>query len=228
MSTLKQSQYQYILIIYYLLSFSVNNSLSFDLEYINHEHIRKENFLKQDLQAFQLNLLQQNQTIVTEDQSFNSTEKQPRNPIYFAEGTCSNKTCQNGICNDVNTCQCKSGYAQVNDSNGNQLCNYKLKKQWIAFLLELFFVIGIGHFYCGRIVNGTVKLSAVFLVVTVDFLIKFLFRAERYKMQRGWNFLIYFLYLLVIVWQVVDIVLFGVNYYNDYYDLPLWVLESSS
>lgn len=76
---------------------------------------------------------------------------------------CTSSNCgpRNGFCIDLNTCQCQIGYAnfETEESPAGQYCTYQQKSQLVAFLLEFFFPIGVGHLYAGRIVNGLIKMG---------------------------------------------------------------------
>ena len=81
-------------------------------------------------------------------QNYNITDSK----YYFAYGDCSKSNCDNCISSIV--CQCPLGYAQkINEevTTDKKSCQYKLKKQWIFFLLELLLPFGFGHFYAKRI-----------------------------------------------------------------------------
>lgn len=146
------------------------------------------------------------------------------NPTYIAFGVCTAETCSNGYCKDKNTCVCKPGFAQ-GPSSDSKLCAYRLKRQMTAFLLELFLVVGVGHFYSGRYVFGGLKLLFIFSIMLFDLLVKYFFRSDKYMIQRGYNAVIYVLYFSVIFWQVFDVVMFGINRYSDGNDMPLWIWE---
>jgi hypothetical protein len=90
------------------------------------------------------------------------------------------------------------------------------KSQLTAFLLEFFLPIGAGHFYCGRIINGIIKLIFVLAVVLSDFIIKYVFIVKSsMNTKQVVNYIIYALYFLIIFWQLVDCLMFGLNKYND-------------
>lgn len=65
---------------------------------------------------------------------------------------------EGGICiGDI--CKCKECWmTDPMDDPFHETCGYKQSSHVIAFLLELFFSLGIGHFYMGRIYSGLLKL----------------------------------------------------------------------
>jgi hypothetical protein len=75
--------------------------------------------------------------------------------------------------------------------------------------------MGIGHIFVGRILFGIVKLSSVIFTVTLDCFLRKCFSSDNYKTQSWFNSLIYLLYFLLVVWQVFDLVMIGLNKYPD-------------
>lgn len=136
------------------------------------------------------------------------------NPQYSAIGACNKNTCKNGTCKTANTCTCNYGFAHINDKS-TELCNYELKKQYIAFILELILFFGIGHIYCGRTVNFIVKLILMVLLVSSDFIGKYAINVGSYKTRKGMYIASYIQYAIIIIWQTVDMILFGLNVYRD-------------
>ncbi len=82
------------------------------------------------------------------------------------ESNCTLSNCgpRNGFCIDEHTCQCHVGYANFKPvtrtyaQEPERYCTYEQGSQLVAFLLEFFFPIGVGHLYAGRIVNGIIKM----------------------------------------------------------------------
>lgn len=147
------------------------------------------------------------------------------NPIYEAFGKCNNSTCVHGNCSSNNTCVCNKGYAQLPNSNSNKLCNYKLYSQLKAFFLELFLVLGFGHLYCARILNFLLKLFIILLLLTIDIFTKYFLKITSYHSKKTVYVFSYIFYAAIVIWQVVDIIMFGLNYYKDGNGMPLWVYE---
>lgn len=81
--------------------------------------------------------------------------------------------CNNhGACNKEGTdCICDDGYLTFPDSDAEK-CNYKQKKQWIAFTLE--FIFGIfagGSWYLERTDYGLIKISVLWLAPCFLFIV---------------------------------------------------------
>ncbi len=79
---------------------------------------------------------------------------------------CNNKICKksNGKCTTPTVCTCEKGKANFPIITDEIICGYNQRKQLIAFLLELCFACGIGHFYIGAWWFGMVKLLVVVLI----------------------------------------------------------------
>ncbi len=152
------------------------------------------------------------------------------NPLYIVKGKCSTETCENGTCSDANSCVCNSGYGQLSPNthsnvNSTKMCTYKLKSQFTAFFLETFLVFGFGHLYCGRILNSLLKLLIILSILAADFTVKYFVRIQEYKSKKVVYIISYIFYGIIIIWQITDVVMFGLNYYKDGNNMPLWVYE---
>ncbi len=144
------------------------------------------------------------------------------------ENTCIPKY---GICLSKSECACNKGYinflseGKILPNALGKYCSYRQKKQLLSFLLESFLTFGVGHFYAERYTIGYSKLLLCSLVCAI-----FLF--EHFKHQ-GFKFdflfksspltLVVFVFLGIIlaVWQIVDMVLIGLNKYYDGNNMPL-------
>jgi hypothetical protein len=142
--------------------------------------------------------------------------------LFYVDSECNNQNCptQRGYCQTNARCVCRFGWANLN-KDINHYCDYPQKSQKISFLLELFFPIGLGHFYAGRIVIGLAKLILIFITVTLDCLVKKMDGAKS-KHKNNLVMFVYTLYLFIIVWQIFDIVMIGLNKYNDGNGIPLF------
>jgi TM2 domain-containing membrane protein YozV len=131
-----------------------------------------------------------------------------------------------GTCQENNSsCRCMPEYANftpegVKDAN---YCNYPRKKQLVAFLLEFFFTFGIGHFYAGRVGFGVAKLIVLLLPV-----IGYILMCASVVAKDTGNCLGLVAVIITYgfccagsIWQLVDIILFGINNYKDGYGVPL-------
>jgi hypothetical protein len=140
---------------------------------------------------------------------------------------CSTQNCKSpyGSCKDSNTCLCNSGQLYVplflSSSNASQYCFYSQKSQGIAFLLELMFVVGIGHFYSGRMLLGILKLMFVLLIICYDCGFKIIWRSKNLKTFKNLQSLSYVLYFTLLLWQMTDLCLYGLNKYTDGNGIPL-------
>lgn len=143
---------------------------------------------------------------------------------YYANGPCSEKNCEKCISNIV--CQCPNGYAQdpkKTVSENEKSCSYKMKKQWVFFLLELIFPFGFGHFYAKRIFYGLCKMVSLAVVVCVDIFLKK--KISNFKIKQNFNVGMYVLYFGYLVWHITDIVLIGINYWKDGKGIALTTLK---
>ena len=134
--------------------------------------------------------------------------------IYYAQGKCTKNNCDK--CINSTLCQCPTGYAQdpkKKVSDDVKSCKYKMKKQWVFFLLELLLPFGIGHFYAKRIIYGLCKLCTFVFIILFDFI---------------FNIFMYVLYFGYIGWEISDIILIGINYFKDGKGIKFSTLKKSS
>lgn len=147
------------------------------------------------------------------------------NPLFYAHGLCNESTCLHGKCLNATTCQCFKGYAQLNERT-EYLCNYEQKRQVAAFIFELCFVLGIGHFYARRFHHGAFKLCFILLVIVVDILSRIILKPYEWKVRNRMSWIFYFVYSICILGHLIDLVLFACNFYTDGNGIPLYVRES--
>ena len=152
----------------------------------------------------------------------NITDVNDLNYIIHAIGTCNSTTCVHGKCEDDNTCDCTLGYGQL-PSDTTTLCNYKLKEQLLAFILETVFIFGVGHFYIGQVFFGLMKILAIALIVIMDCLFKSIWKSDKLKNQNCVNAISYVMYFGLVFFQLFDVVMFGLNKYKDGNGMPLYV-----
>ena len=157
-----------------------------------------------------------------DDTELNTTDKNCNMTEYPEQARkCNNKTM---VCKDENYlhhCSCKEGYiTYVNDTNNITYCNFRQKKQLIAFLLELCVGFGAGHFYRNEFTMASLKL--VGFALGLLFICTFPITAKCIA-DCGCEALaiilsiFYYLYLCgLAVWYIFDLVYFGNNYYEDY------------
>ena len=133
---------------------------------------------------------------------------------------CNNETME---CKDEKRkhhCSCKAGYITFADKDDFTYCNYKQKKQLIAFLLEFCVGFGAGHFYRHEFLMASLKLVA--FVLGIAFICTFPITAKAISDCDCDELAIvlsifYYLYLCGLAfWYIWDLVYFGKNDYLDY------------
>jgi hypothetical protein len=85
---------------------------------------------------------------------------------------CSPSNCPplQGIC-EKNVCICSKNFKTVNNQYIKSYginCNYQIKYKLIAFLLELFFPIGVGHIYAEK-TNMAILKFTLFVIFILSF-----------------------------------------------------------
>jgi len=140
---------------------------------------------------------------------------------------CTKENCSiNGSCINQNQCLCNPGFTFISSIPSNELCNYGLKLQITAFMLEFFLFLGFGHLYCGRYANFIIKFLVFVSFVILDFIMKYAIKVKSYKSKKSIHISSYIFYGIMILWQCVDVILFGLNVYTDYYGLKLMPFNS--
>ena len=143
---------------------------------------------------------------------------------------CDNKNCQApyGVCADASTCKCLNGYANFvaeGQAFPGSYCNYEQKKQLVAFLLEMFVGMGVGHFYSGRVLFGVFKLLILLgpLVLGVLMCCSSIVKSSDTSTCMGLVVMIGSCACIctAVVWQLVDLIMFGINSYKDGNGVPL-------
>lgn len=132
----------------------------------------------------------------------------------------------NGQCSvDHSRCYCNSGYISTPGSFNNTQCNYAQKQQLIAWLLQFFVgVVGAGHFYAGNIGLAVAQLVLCFGGLPLACLLPCILVACDVKEDTSKAFIacIYGLMSCAVgIWWLVDVILFGTNYYKDGNNYPL-------
>jgi len=157
-----------------------------------------------------------------DDTDFNTTDKNCNLTEYPEQAKRCNA--ENMKCEDEDRkhhCSCKEGYiTYVDDEVNFKFCNYKQKKQLIAFLLELCVGFGAGHFYRQEYTMASLKLVA--FVLGLVFIFSFPITAKCISDCDCDALAIilsifYYLYLCGLAfWYIWDLVYFGNNDYLDY------------
>lgn len=144
------------------------------------------------------------------------------------------------------TCICDEGWVTLpNSKKDDVMCCYKQKSQFMAFLLEFLFGFGFGHFYIGNYFMGSLKCCTYIFICCVSYLIIFCFcikndRHSSFKYERTnanetvvkfyssplsykiFNAILISCILVYVIWQMTDIFMFGLNFFNDGNDVPLF------
>jgi hypothetical protein len=134
---------------------------------------------------------------------------------------CGNYTCVygNGLCIKNGTesiCICSEFYDSY-PINQTLKCNYKRKKQYVAFLLETLVTYGAGHFYTG---NYQLAVPKLFFWVISYCLFIFLRVVTKSNEESNTTALIISLLACLFLtgmlgWQLTDVIIYGMNLYMD-------------
>jgi len=139
-------------------------------------------------------------------------------------------------------CVCVDGYTNLS-SNDEVKCCYEQYSQFIAFLLEVLVGFGLGHFYIGNYQFGYLKLISYLIFCCSSYTIACCFcnKDENYSLEgpedeeitkfyenhgikieyqyslklKIFNLFMIFSACIVLIWHLVDGLLFGLNYFND-------------
>ena len=153
-------------------------------------------------------------TIITFKDKKSSYDTDDQELIYYAKGKCTSTNCNK--CESEDLCQCPNGYAQdpsILVTDDVKSCQYKRKKQYIFFLLELLLPFGVGHLYaCQYLIMG-IKLITCIIIFLLDFFLKRKIRNFRTKQQ--FHIFILVLFFMYLIGHLVDIILIGINQYKD-------------
>ena len=139
-------------------------------------------------------------------------------------------------------CICDEGY--ITNDDDNVKCCYEQKLQKYAILLEIL-PLGFGHYYSGRIINFGIKLTFQLIMILYMIIFSFCCQNfNKIRKYRGYDLLsndnnkndyiynnnlkakidsgrmvtnaIYICtFIIMIIWQCLDIFLFGLNVYTD-------------
>ena len=149
-------------------------------------------------------------------------------------------------------CVCDIGYITLNDDDKVKCC-YEQKLQKYALLLELL-PFGFGHYYAGRMINFWIKFIFEVILLLSIIIFGFCYQnITKKRRNKGYevlsdgsnkndaifnntlraqidnnilisNALFYISCILLIVWQGIDLFLFGLNIYSDEnsVELKMW------
>jgi len=143
---------------------------------------------------------------------------------------------ENGLCIEEFICNCLTGFLNVEintniDKETLHYCNYQQKLQLIAFLLEFLIPIGAGHLYCNRFLYAMIKF--IFIVILPCCICYFIYKCSQgstyletfvsvYRKNKSLTIAMNMWEACAVIWIVIDIILFGVNFFNDGNKLPLF------
>lgn len=153
------------------------------------------------------------QTILSN--SDNDNEDIP--PIICGKEKCNP---QGGFCSPFLICKCYDDYTSTLSSK--QKCDYKMISRFKSGLLEMIPGFGLGHFYALRNRNGAIKfffsLIAIVCLIVSGMYIKEI-REETEAVDHPYvSFFVLgtiSLILIIIIWNIIDVILFWSNCYKD-------------
>jgi hypothetical protein len=157
-------------------------------------------------------------SLETETEPNESEKKDNLTILETAREKCSITNCpkKRGECDVDNNCSCFPNYITIEDEKYPFSCNYELKKQLNAFILEFFIGFGIGHLYVGNTQIASIKLVSYF---TMYFILCFFpycaFQSKMNFFKSMVPFLQTISLLTIVFWQIKDSIWFGLNYYTD-------------
>lgn len=131
-----------------------------------------------------------------------------------------------GSCSEKrDACICSEGYVHAPYLTRSKIeyCRYQQKSQMVAFLLELFLVCGIGHFYSMRSMIAFLKLI---YSLTSYFIYDYLSAKEDHAPELSFRkglfmYLGYFVIGSFCVVHIYDLIMLSKNSYLDGFGIPL-------
>ena len=137
---------------------------------------------------------------------------------------CTEKNCKApNKCLYGNTfCNCSIEYANffnkesmLDNKTEKIYCSYERKSQLTAFIISIFFNFGIAQFYIGLSNLGFIKLGiSMISILLLPFAL--FYKKVLLSMLIG-----LFVCFIISMWGLIDIILFGINFYNDGNEVPL-------
>jgi hypothetical protein len=144
---------------------------------------------------------------------------------------CDNKICDEigGICISNDLCNCKEMFTTYPTHYDYKYCNYEKKRKITTAFLELLVGFGTGHFYCGRIVNGSFKLIIYIILCCLSFCtIAMVAKLTEDGRENYINSIHFFLNIyglivnIILIWQIYDFLMFLTGVYNDGNNISLY------
>lgn len=122
-------------------------------------------------------------------------------------------------------CICNSGYSSYNYNNSTSddvKCCYERKSQLYMFLFEGLIGFGLGHFYIGKTALGLMKMIVMIGIlcgscfISICFCYKSNSNNEDHDKKNKLVSLLFFSGICIwVTWQLLDIILIGLNIYKD-------------
>jgi hypothetical protein len=153
----------------------------------------------------------------TPPEAKNDNTEDQEDQHFIVREPCDQDNCSSpNVCINGVVCKCAHGLAHVHIDDG-KLCTYRQKRQLLAFFLELLFASGIGHIYAGRLLYGLLKMLFVLIVPAVLLIWAFCSKEKNSVIL----IILSTLCFLILTWHLVDLVMLGMNKYNDGEGVPL-------
>jgi hypothetical protein len=149
------------------------------------------------------------------------------NTSQYCDGSICDDT--GGTCINDEICQCRDEFTTLPIGKNYKLCNYERKRSVSTAFLELLVGFGMGHFYCGRNINGSIKLILFMLLCCCCYCsILAAYKLTEENRQDLNTLVVYLLRIysivtnLLIIWQVIDFILFITGVYLDGNNISLY------
>jgi hypothetical protein len=134
---------------------------------------------------------------------------------------CGNASCptDQGVCINIDNgqeCICDNKFTTY-PPESDRKCNYTKKSRLTAFLLELFLTYGIGHFYAGQYYLAVPKFFFFCFNYCLFVYLRMVVRNNEYNNNTSKLivFMAYVFLILMVGWQIADLVLYGRGIYRD-------------
>lgn len=180
---------------------------------------------KRNLQNSNLIDISDEQSILDDLYNGNSNPSKPNQDK--GDSVCDFYICQNGhgYCANVDgqsVCVCHPEFDTF-PQDSILRCNYRKKSQLVSFLLEFFFVYGVGHFYTGNYRFAILKLL-IFLFSYCFFISLKTFTKTNHN-ENSNNLFVGIIASVfctgLVTWQLIDLYSFASNKFKDENNMPL-------
>ena len=158
------------------------------------------------------------------------------------QGTCRVSKCGHEFCGETGTCinetsafdsgkcYCHEGYTSPLEDSYYKCC-YEQKSSKTAMFLEMFLLMGVGHYYAERLTYFKIKFSVymTFVLILVIMLIVRCLKLRRKKYaplpflyKQFQTVSILTIGSVFIIWQIADVLMFGMKWYVDGHGIELY------